>query len=84
MVYPNTLMSHFALLLWYIVLVLCPQMKTLGEMPHKILLVSIIHRALKEFRKSSRLQPGNKVQEAEICRAISMTLKWEMTVLLLP
>lgn len=59
-------------------------MKALGEMPHKILLVSTTYRAFKEFWESFGLQPGNNHQVTEICRSASMILKWGMAVLLLP
>lgn len=59
-------------------------MKALSEMLHKNLLVSIIHRAFKEFWGSSRFQPGNRGQEAEIYRAMSVPLKGGITELPLP
>lgn len=59
-------------------------MKALGKTPQKILLVSTTFRAFKKFWESFGPQPGNNNQVTEICRSMSMALKWGMAVLLPP
>lgn len=61
-----------------------PWNEFLSETLHTNLLVSIKRRAFKEFWGCSRLQPGNRGQEAKIYRAVSMPLNGGMTVLPLP